>query len=59
MKNYVIKEQKTKILDMAPDMLTLQEKTSLEGKIILVKASFALKICCCFLQKPWLGWIYC
>ena len=30
---------------MAPDMLTLQEKTSLEGKITLVKASFALKIC--------------
>ena len=44
MKDYVIKEQKTKILDMAPDMLTLQEKTSLEGKITLVKASFAPKI---------------
>jgi len=25
---------------MAPDMLTLQEKTSLEGKITLVKATF-------------------
>ena len=35
-----------KILDMAHDipMLTLQEKTSLEREITLVKASFALKI---------------
>ena len=36
---------------MALDMLTLQEKTSLEGKITLVKATFALKICCCFFTK--------
>ena len=45
-----------KILDMAHDipMLTLQEKTSLEGEITLVKVIFALKI-----QKPCLRWIYC
>ena len=35
-----------KTLDMAHDipMLTLQEKTSLEGEITLVEARFALKI---------------
>ena len=48
------------ILDMAQDthMLTLQEKTSLEGEITLAEASLALKNNE-KLQKPWLRRFYC
>ena len=51
-----------KILDMVQDipMLTLQEKTSLEGEITLAQASFALKnLFFLLLQKPWLRRFYC